>query len=91
MEIKYELRYSPQALEDAKYFKHLGDTKTIKKINRLLDELETHPKTGTGQVEALRFDLTGFWSRRINREHRLLYQVDEVSHIVFVYRLRGHY
>lgn len=63
--IAYKLVYSPEALEDIKYFKKLGDASVIRKINRLLDELEQHPDSGSGQVEALRYDLTGFWCRRI--------------------------
>jgi len=91
MEVSYSLSYSPKALEDIAFFKRLGDVAIIRKINKLLDELEQHPTTGTGQVEALRFDLAGFWSRRINKEHRIVYQVNEDAKIVYIYRLKGHY
>ena len=87
----YQLVYSPESLEDIKFFKKLGDASIIRKINRLLDELEQHPASGSGQVEALRYDLTGFWSRRINKEHRLLYQIDDDKKIVYIYRLKDHY
>lgn len=87
----YQLKYSPDSLKDIKYFKKLGDASIIRKINRPLDELEQHPDIGSGQVEALRYDLTGFWSLRINKEHRLLYQIDDDKKIVYIYKLKGHY
>ena len=87
----YNIAYSPKAIEDIAYFKNLGDASIKKKIDRLIKELESHPKTGTGKVEALRFDLTGFWSRRINAEHRILYKIDEDRMTILVYRLKGHY
>ncbi len=87
----YEVRYSAKAFEDIAYFKQHGDEAVRRKITRLVAELEQHPATGTGQVEALRYDLAGFWSRRINREHRLLYAIDDTDKVVYVYSLRGHY
>ena len=71
--------------------KKLGNAALLKKIDKLLAELECHPATGTGQVEALRFDLTGYWSRRINSEHRILYDIQEDKKVVAIYKLRGHY
>ncbi len=91
MEVKYDIRYSEDALNDIAFFKKLGDKAIIKKINKILDELELHPKSGSGQIEQLRFDLTGFWSRRINREHRILYKIDEEKNIVYIYKMKGHY
>lgn len=93
MEIEpvYTLTFSRQALEDIQYFKRLGNAALLKKIDKLLAELECHPTTGTGQVEALRFNLTGYWSRRINSEHRILYDIQEDKKIVSVYKLKGHY
>ena len=94
MEIKeptYTIRYSPKALEDISYFKKSGDLAVKKKITKLLKEIELHPKTGTGKVEPLRFELTGLWSRRINNEHRIVYDIDEKQMVVNVFRLKGHY
>ena len=94
MEIKeptYTIRYSPKALEDISYFKKSGDLAVKKKITKLLQEIELHPKTGTGKVEPLRFELTGLWSRRINNEHRIVYDIDEKQMVVNVFRLKGHY
>lgn len=87
----YRLKFSPEALDNIAYFKKLGDKSIQKKIDRLLQELEEHPQTGSGQVEQLRYDLTGFWSRRINSEHRLLYQIDDEKRIVYIFKMKGHY
>jgi toxin YoeB len=43
----------------------------------LLNELTEHPFEGTGKPEALKYNLTGYWSRRINQEHRLVYRVED--------------
>lgn len=87
----YELRFSDEAMEHIAYFKKLGDAAIKKKIDRLLSEMEEHPETGAGQPEQLKYNLTGFWSRRINLEHRILYQIDKTEMIVYVYKLKGHY
>ena len=55
------------------------DKKVIKRINELIRNIKQNPKKGIGKPEALRFNLSGKWSRRINQEHRLVYQiVDEM-------------
>jgi toxin YoeB len=54
-----------------------------------LEELTEHPFTGTGKPEPLKPDLAGMWSRRINREHRLIYEVEENT--VFVLSAKEHY
>jgi toxin YoeB len=51
------------------------DRKLLARINLLLDECARHPFTGTGKPEPLKRNLTGWWSRRINAEHRLVYRV----------------
>lgn len=87
----YRLKFSSEALDNIAYFKKLGDKSIQKKIDRLLQEQEEHPQTGSGQIEQLRYDLTGFWSRRINSEHRLLYQIDDEKRIVYIFKMKGHY
>jgi toxin YoeB len=51
------------------------DNTTVARINLLIGECLRHPFTGTGKPEPLKRNLTGWWSRRINREHRLVYRV----------------
>jgi toxin YoeB len=51
------------------------DAKVLERINTLIGECQRHPFTGTGKPEPLRQSLTGWWSRRITGEHRLVYRV----------------
>jgi toxin YoeB len=64
------------------------DPKTFERINALINEIRRTPFTGTGKPEALKYNLTGFWSRRITGEHRLVYAVnnDELVTIQARYR-----
>ena len=68
-----------------------GNVASIKKIEKILYELSEHPYTGTGQPEQLKFNLSGFWSRRINQKDRLIYQVHEKVVTVQVVSAMGHY
>jgi toxin YoeB len=51
------------------------DKKILKRINQLIKDIQRTPYHGIGNPEPLKYDLAGFWSRRIDREHRLVYQV----------------
>lgn len=89
--MKYEVELSVDALEDINILKKSGDLQALKKLNKLLIELEEHPTTGTGQVEPLKGDKSGLWSRRITSKHRLLYLVNETEVKVLVISTYGHY
>lgn len=56
-----------------------------------MKDIVEHPYYGIGKPESLRYELTGKWSRRINDEHRIVYEVDEVNNEVNVISLFGHY
>jgi len=85
----YHLYFSKQALKDIDFHKKSGNKTVTKKLFVLLTELTEHPFTGTGKPEQLKYNLTGLWSRRINHEHRLVYEVGADS--VFVHSAKGHY
>jgi toxin YoeB len=87
--MSYQLDITEQAKKDLEVHKKSGNKVVLKKIKTLLEELIEHPFTGTGKPEALKYDLAGFWSRRINREHRLVYEVIEPN--VIVISALGHY
>ena len=87
----YGNKISAQGIEDVIYFKKSGNKALMKKIQSLVFEMETTPYKGTGKPEALKYDLSGYWSRRINGEHRIVYSVDEINEVISVYSLRGHY
>ena len=61
----------------------------MQKINTFFEEVLHHPFSGTGKPEQLKHQLSGRWSRRINREHRLVYRVDESK--VYILSAYGHY
>lgn len=63
---------SDEAWEDYLYWYEQGNKATIKKINRLIKDIDQHPFTGIGKPEPLRHDLAGNWSGRISEEHRIL-------------------
>ncbi len=85
----YHLDFTDNAREDIEAHKKAGNKVVLTKILALLEELTEHPFTGTGKPEPLKHELTGCWSRRINREHRLVYEVIENS--VFILSVKGHY
>ena len=83
------LEFTKQADDDLEYFKKTGNIQTVKKIKELLHSIVLNPFIGVGQPEPLKYSLSGSWSRRINKEHRLIYKVD--GDVVYVISLRGHY
>ena len=89
--MNYTLILLPEAEEHLKEWRKSGQKKIIQKIISLLTELQTHPKTGTGQVEQLKGNLSGLWSRRVNKNTRLIYSIEDEKVIVTVISIKGHY
>ena len=65
------------------------DRKILKKVNALIKECQRTPHAGTGQPEPLRHELSGWWSRRIDQEHRLVYRVE--GDALLIAQCRNHY
>ncbi len=86
----YLLSFSNQASKDIDFHKKSGNKVLLKKLLVLLEELSEHPTTGTGKPEQLKHNLAGYWSRRIDQEHRLVYKIME-NNIVRIYSAKGHY
>jgi toxin YoeB len=84
-----EVSFDEVALEDLEYWKKSGNTVIQPKIQRLLLNIIESPYSGIGKPERLKYDLEGSWSRRINKEHRIVYSAFENS--IQVHSLRGHY
>ena len=89
--MKYVLEFTKMALSDIEKHKKSGDRTLLKKISQLLNELMEHPRTGTGQPEKLKHDLEGLYSRRINRKHRLVYDIKDEIVTVIVLSAHSHY
>lgn len=84
-----ELIYEPQFLEDIAFWKKSGNQAVQKKITQLLKSISESPFEGIGKPEQLKHELSGSWSRRINQEHRLVYEIiDQKIHLL---SCKGHY
>ena len=77
-----------RAWEDYLYWQ-TQDKKLLKRINELIKDAEREPFSGLGKPEPLRGELSGFWSRRINSEHRLVYRIN--NGVLEILSCRGHY
>lgn len=87
--MSFHLDFSDQAKSDIDFHKKSGNKAVLKKIFELLKELIEHPFEGTGKPELLKYNLAGSWSRRLNQEHRLVYEV--TNDVVFILSAKGHY
>ncbi len=80
---------TPDALADLEHWRNSGNRRVQAKISALIDAICQSPYDGPGKPERLKHELAGKWSRRIDREHRLVYAVEE--DVVNIYSLKGHY
>jgi toxin YoeB len=86
-----EISYTPEAIEDRAFWKKSGNKAIIKKITKLIEAIEENPFEGIGKPEQLKLNLSGYWSRRINKEHRVVYEVLEEENKIVILSLKGHY
>jgi toxin YoeB len=89
--MSYDLIFTPKALEGIEKLKKSGNIPLLKKPKKLFVELSDHPFKGTGQPEQLKHEFARFWSRRLNREHRIVYSIDQKIITVTVISVLGHY
>ncbi len=82
------LTFSPQAWEDYTFWQ-ARDPKMISRINALLKDIVRSPHSGIGKPEPLKHAFRGYWSRRIDSEHRLVYKAMEGS--ILIAQIRYHY
>lgn len=83
-----KLVFSDHAWEDYLYWQRT-DRKVLERINKLIKEIQRSPFEGTGKPEPLKHGLSGYWSRRITDEHRIVYKVEADS--LLIAQLRYHY
>jgi toxin YoeB len=83
-----KVKFAENAWEDYLYWQK-KDKRVLKRINRLIKEIQRDPDVGIGNPEKLKLLYSGYSSRRINREHRIVYKV--VDDTVFIAQLRYHY
>lgn len=83
-----KILFSTQAWQDYLHWQET-DKKTVKKINELIKEIARSPFQGLGKPEPLKHAFSGFWSRRISQEHRIVYRVE--GDVIEIAQLRYHY
>ncbi len=83
-----KLIFADEAWEDCLYWQK-QDRRMVDRINKLIREIQREPFAGIGKPEALKHALSGFWSRRITDEHRMVYRVE--GNDLLIAQLRFHY
>lgn len=89
--MSYSIEFTKKASGDIELLKQSGDKSVIKKLYVLLNEMVADPRKGTGQPELLKHELAGYWSRRLNREHWIVYSIDDSVVRIVVISIKGHY
>ena len=87
--MSFDVEFSDQAKEDVLFFQKTGNKAILQKIKTLIIAIQENPFTGIGKPEPLKFKFSGAWSRRINREHRIIYEISEK--LITILSLKGHY
>ena len=88
---KYIVRIEASAKKELQFHYKSGNKATIKRIEQILKELSINPYEGNGNPEKLKYELSGFWSRRLNSKDRSIYEVIENRITVIVISALGHY
>jgi toxin YoeB len=84
-----EVIFLPDAQDDLDYWIKTGNKSVLKKIANLVQSIKDTPSSGIGKPEKLKHSLTGTWSRRINHEHRIIYEI--VDDKILIHSVKGHY
>lgn len=89
--MSYHIVFTQDALKDIELLKKSGNKQVLNKLASFFVELQEHPRQGTGQIELLKHYKEETWSRRINKEHRLVYRINDDTIEVLVISAYGHY
>jgi toxin YoeB len=84
-----EIAFTPKAESQLKYWKQTGNLIVLKRIRQLLESISITPFEGIGKPEPLKHELSGYWSRRITQEHRLVYTIK--NNEIIIIQCRFHY
>jgi toxin YoeB len=82
------LTFADEAWEDYLYWQK-QDKKILKRINALIKDIQREPFTGIGDPEPLKYNWSGYWSRRITKEHRIVYKIKDNT--MLIAQCRYHY
>lgn len=86
---KFQIVFTEKAITHLSFWHKSGNNVIIKKIEQLVESIAKTPAEGVGKPELLKYALSGKYSRRISREHRIIYKVD--GDTVYILSLKGHY
>ena len=88
-----QIDFSSKAKADLNFWIKLGNKSLLNKIYSLIEDIQLHPYKGIGKPEPLKHNLSGYWSRRINQEHRIIYEIigENTVNILSIISLKGHY
>jgi toxin YoeB len=88
---KFRIEITKEAQKDIeKHFKS-GNKVSINNISKILIELIDNPYEGIGRPEQLKYEYSGYWSRKINQKDRLIYRVEEEIITIYIVSAMGHY
>ncbi len=88
--MSYSVHFLPKAEKHLAFWQKI-DKSTLRRILLLIADMRETPYTGLGHPEALRHELSGKYSRRIDKQHRIVYEVDETTRTIYIHQLRYHY
>ena len=86
-----DIEFTKNADLDLEFWKKSGQKAIQKRISNLLMDMKKNPYKGLGNPKSLKHDLSGSWSREIDKKNRLLYDVDEANDKITIHSLCGHY
>ena len=88
-----QIIFAKKAKKDLDFWSKLGNKNVLSKIADLIEDIQLHPYAGIGKPEQLKHHLSGKWSRRINQEHRIVYEISELNtiEILDILSLKEHY
>jgi len=85
-----EIIFTIAAEKGLKFWKETNNEKILKRIKELSESVTETPTEGIGKPETLKYNLSGLWSRRINQQHRLIYEIG-LDEIITIHSVKGHY
>ena len=84
------IKWSTKASSDFEHWQRINP-KLAQRIEDLIENIKQTPYSGKGKPELLKYNLAGFWSRRVDKENRLVYRVEKGSIIIYIESCKGHY
>ena len=85
----FKIKFTDLALEHLDFWQKTGQKAHLKRIEKLIESIRETPTSGIGKPEMLKYNLGGNYSRRIDKEHRIIYRIEDYT--IFIISMKGHY